>query len=541
MDKAARKKLNLKAIRRYDPAIVNILDQSPHAVLYYFSNEKREWVKKSVEGVLFLVQRKIPPYFAVYIMNRLAMENYTLYLTDFDDMDLQQNFIIYSTSDGERYAFWLYEEGDRQRLLTKITKLHDGIKKELSAKSNQKATTTTNVSMPEPSVPNQPNQLSSSSSTSPRDSTKDLWALLTRNLPVHHHPPNEYGPERTEQPSSKPSPTILQSFSDTQRNHGTSLPPSGHNDASCDFILPSAKLMQPQSNDTSDSARLMDLLKKGTMENDTQRQSHGPSPPSQQHVQPPGDNGNRLLELLKRATVDDKIQHMPSPPLPPASLGYGTLPVHYNQQMGHPPTTTSSLPHPSASSSTPNTNNTMPPPHILFGKELTKAYQPAIPMMDPRHQQQQQQQPHHQPSPRNSASLLQALQGGMIGGHSSQSNLGPISNIHQQQQGYSSATSSIAALHGSPGPTLSSSTTSASSFNGVNVMDQQQQPLQQHPRADIDIRMQSRRKKMVTKEEYTQAIVDHLKNRGLFDLLYRFYKEDRKIENFSININVSTD
>lgn len=46
MDTAARKKLNLKAIRRYDAAIVNILDQSPHAALYYFSNEKREWVKR---------------------------------------------------------------------------------------------------------------------------------------------------------------------------------------------------------------------------------------------------------------------------------------------------------------------------------------------------------------------------------------------------------------------------------------------------------------------------------------------------------------
>lgn len=46
MDKAARKKLNLKAIRRYDAAIVNILDQSPHAALYYFSNEKGEWVKR---------------------------------------------------------------------------------------------------------------------------------------------------------------------------------------------------------------------------------------------------------------------------------------------------------------------------------------------------------------------------------------------------------------------------------------------------------------------------------------------------------------
>lgn len=34
-------------------------------------------------------------------MNRLAMENYTLYLTDFDDMELQENFIIYSTSDGK--------------------------------------------------------------------------------------------------------------------------------------------------------------------------------------------------------------------------------------------------------------------------------------------------------------------------------------------------------------------------------------------------------------------------------------------------------
>ncbi|KAI8068271.1 hypothetical protein BC940DRAFT_238154 [Gongronella butleri] len=111
MNRASRKKLNLKTIKRYDPSIVDILFQSSHSAVYHFLKDKSGWQKKNIEGVLFLVRRQQPPYFAIFILNRLNTDNYILYLTDFDRIYLQQNdksdktekqqFLIYTMKDGK--------------------------------------------------------------------------------------------------------------------------------------------------------------------------------------------------------------------------------------------------------------------------------------------------------------------------------------------------------------------------------------------------------------------------------------------------------
>lgn len=44
MDLAARKAANLTVLRRHDPAIVDLLDQSSHAVIYSFDRSKAGWV-----------------------------------------------------------------------------------------------------------------------------------------------------------------------------------------------------------------------------------------------------------------------------------------------------------------------------------------------------------------------------------------------------------------------------------------------------------------------------------------------------------------
>jgi hypothetical protein len=44
MDLAARKASNLSVLRRHDPAIVDLLDQSSHAVVYSFDRSKAGWV-----------------------------------------------------------------------------------------------------------------------------------------------------------------------------------------------------------------------------------------------------------------------------------------------------------------------------------------------------------------------------------------------------------------------------------------------------------------------------------------------------------------
>lgn len=53
MDLIARKKLNLEVLKRHDPNICDILDQSAHAVVYKFDTEKTSWVKKRKNPFIF--------------------------------------------------------------------------------------------------------------------------------------------------------------------------------------------------------------------------------------------------------------------------------------------------------------------------------------------------------------------------------------------------------------------------------------------------------------------------------------------------------
>ncbi|KAI9030166.1 hypothetical protein CLU79DRAFT_695528 [Phycomyces nitens] len=101
MDPVARKKLNLKVLQKHDPAINDILDQSAHAVVYKFEPENKSWDKLGFEGVLFLTRRQVAPYFGLYMLNRLVTENFSLFLTDFEEIELKDNVIIYQTKQGK--------------------------------------------------------------------------------------------------------------------------------------------------------------------------------------------------------------------------------------------------------------------------------------------------------------------------------------------------------------------------------------------------------------------------------------------------------
>ncbi|ORX51655.1 hypothetical protein DM01DRAFT_1408604 [Hesseltinella vesiculosa] len=394
MNRSARKKLNLKAIQRYDSDIADILFQSSHSAVYHFLRDKSGWQKKNVEGVLFLVKRLQPPYFAIFILNRLNTDNYILYLNDFDRMYLQNNdkkdkndtqeFLIYTMKTDERFAIWLYEEADRQRLLDRILILKKGVEQASKPQSSARSTSATDKNG---------NPIASKS--------HDLLTMLkwgTLQPPSGpFQPPNEYGPDRSEsreqQLLNQLSPAIVSQSHDVP----TSLPPPHPAANIVDFIVPDASLMQPppphhphhhfhqhpQHHPHSPAPgtppqhqahTLLDLLQQGRPSpppNVMQPTIPFPQQPQPQPAQ--STDGRRLLDILKAGTPQPASaspkQHllnminghvpvqnlqqkpsMPSPPIPAAALGIATPPPT------HPPV---SQPH----------------QQRLF-KELTKAYQP---------------------------------------------------------------------------------------------------------------------------------------------------------------------
>ncbi|KAI8148299.1 hypothetical protein BJV82DRAFT_591584 [Fennellomyces sp. T-0311] len=123
MDFKQRQVLNLTVLQRHDPSVVEICDQSPHAVVYKFITDKNSWDKMGVEGVLFLVKRRTSPTYALFILNRLNMDNFCLYLSDIRDLSLSDEFLICQTSEGKACGLWLFEEKDRHRFLKRILQL----------------------------------------------------------------------------------------------------------------------------------------------------------------------------------------------------------------------------------------------------------------------------------------------------------------------------------------------------------------------------------------------------------------------------------
>ncbi|KAH8549192.1 hypothetical protein BGW37DRAFT_124118 [Umbelopsis sp. PMI_123] len=125
MDLAARKEANLSVLKRHDPSIVDLLDQSSHAVVYCFDQSKAGWAKKGIEGTVFLIKRNASPYYGIYILNRLSIDNYRLLLTDDMVIELQDEYIIYQTPSDDICCLWLYEVDDRARICKEMINMRD--------------------------------------------------------------------------------------------------------------------------------------------------------------------------------------------------------------------------------------------------------------------------------------------------------------------------------------------------------------------------------------------------------------------------------
>ena len=128
MDLDARLQFNQRVLKRYDASITQILGVASFSVLYSFN---KEWAKTGVEGPLFLYQRTQAPYYGFLILNRNNPEGFSAELTDDDDLELSNDFIIYRPrgqarqpdEEDEIYGLWIYEPSQLEQLGKLMLKL----------------------------------------------------------------------------------------------------------------------------------------------------------------------------------------------------------------------------------------------------------------------------------------------------------------------------------------------------------------------------------------------------------------------------------
>ncbi|KKK18263.1 hypothetical protein P175DRAFT_0532731 [Aspergillus ochraceoroseus IBT 24754] len=94
----SNEELNLSVLRRHNPAVNSIQSLAPFAVVYIFSPATRQWEKTGVEGSLFVCQL-VPgslgeERYSVFVLNRRGLNNFDLLLTDGENVELTEEYII---------------------------------------------------------------------------------------------------------------------------------------------------------------------------------------------------------------------------------------------------------------------------------------------------------------------------------------------------------------------------------------------------------------------------------------------------------------
>ena len=91
----ARRTANLRVLQRLDAQIVDLAITASHVVLYEFSLTTQQWVKKNVEGSLFVTKRSDVPRFKLIISNRNSTENLEVGITSTFQMQVREPYLIF--------------------------------------------------------------------------------------------------------------------------------------------------------------------------------------------------------------------------------------------------------------------------------------------------------------------------------------------------------------------------------------------------------------------------------------------------------------
>ena len=91
----ARRTTNLRVLQRLDPQIVDLAITASHVVLYQFSLPQNQWIKKNIEGTLFVCKRSDVPRFKLIVSNRNSTENLEVGITSTFQMQVREPYLIF--------------------------------------------------------------------------------------------------------------------------------------------------------------------------------------------------------------------------------------------------------------------------------------------------------------------------------------------------------------------------------------------------------------------------------------------------------------
>ncbi|KAF7495711.1 mRNA-decapping enzyme 1A [Sarcoptes scabiei] len=102
--------INLRALKKIDTNINEIILCAGQVAVYYYDVSKETWERKNIEGTLFFVRRAISPVHAFVVINRLNTINFVQTITKDLATNKQTPYLMYKNNENEIYCIWFYDK-----------------------------------------------------------------------------------------------------------------------------------------------------------------------------------------------------------------------------------------------------------------------------------------------------------------------------------------------------------------------------------------------------------------------------------------------
>ena len=121
--------INLRALRKIDDNIKEILFSAGQVAIYYFNIDSEQWKRKEIEGALFFVKRNTQSEYAFVVINKLSTMNLVQRITKDFETNLQLPYLMYKNTENEIYCVWFYDKDNCITLNQKIAEIIEKMKK----------------------------------------------------------------------------------------------------------------------------------------------------------------------------------------------------------------------------------------------------------------------------------------------------------------------------------------------------------------------------------------------------------------------------
>lgn len=103
---------SIAVLKRKDADIVEVLAHSSHVCLYRMPMETQQWVKRDIEGPIFLVKRNTHPRFQLVVLNKTQTGIFTEDVHGGLDFEVNPPYLMYTHGELEITGMWFYSIAD---------------------------------------------------------------------------------------------------------------------------------------------------------------------------------------------------------------------------------------------------------------------------------------------------------------------------------------------------------------------------------------------------------------------------------------------